>query len=107
MLLALALLGFNCDPSELLSEFNACGDESWGERTGAEADAAAEATIAFSNSPSKETCENVRTALLDYIEALENMEECVVPANKDAYAKALDDSRDQLQELDCNQDFQS
>lgn len=107
MLLAVALLGFNCDPRDVLSEFDACGNESWSERTGAEADALAEATVAFSNSPSKGTCENVRTALFDYIEVLEDMGECVVPANRDAYAKALDDSRVQLQELDCDEDFQS
>ncbi|MDO6811034.1 hypothetical protein Q4603_20605 [Zobellia galactanivorans] len=82
-----------------------CLNKSWGEQTQAEVEAVTAAAATFSNEPSKASCENFRTAYIDYIEALQKLESCVPIPNQAAFAKALEDGKIELAKLDCNQDF--
>jgi len=79
--------------------------KSWGEQTQEEADAVAAAATTFATEPSKASCENFRAAYIDYIEALEEVNTCILEENEAAFLKALEDGKTELDNIDCNQNF--
>ena len=105
--MALLTIAIGCDKDDGPETRSGCLNQSWGAQTKNEADAVSAAATTFATAPSKATCENFRAAYIDYIEALEKLEPCVLPANRDAFSRALDQGKVELQNLNCDQDFQS
>ena len=99
------MLSIGCSKDDDPNTQPGCLSQSWSEQIKEETDAVEAAATSFSAEPSKTTCENFRTAYIDYIEALEKLEPCVLPANRNAFLRALDQGKVELQNLDCNQDF--
>ncbi len=104
---ALCIVAIGCSNDDEPETQSGCLDKSWGEQTKNEADAVSAAATTFATTPSKATCESFRAAYIDYIEALEKLEPCVLPAQRNDFSQALDQGKAELLNLDCNQEFQS
>lgn len=108
--LALLLVGLGCskdnNPNDIVPLNAGCdGSKSWGEQTKTEVDALNSALTTLAFGPSKANCEAVKKAYIEYIEALEKVNTCVIGEHEDAFLKALKDGKAELQQMDCNQDF--
>jgi len=104
-LLILFIITIGCNKDDGPETQSGCLNQSWGEQTKAEVDAVNAAATTFATAPNVGTCENFRAAYIEYIEALEKLEPCVLLANRNAFSTALDKGKVELQNLNCNQDF--
>ncbi|SDM89237.1 hypothetical protein [Kriegella aquimaris] len=106
--LAISLFATGCSNDDSPDPQSGCDrNRSWGEQTKEESEAVATAARTFANSPSKSTCENFRGAYVDYLEALEKVNTCILKENEAEFLKAIENGKAELQKLNCNQDFQS
>lgn len=106
VLMALAPLNFSCDRAAIdgLNELIAdqC-DETWTETVKPEVDALNEAGIAYNSDASTANCQNLRTAQANYLEALEDVRECVDNFNRSSYDAALNEIKAGIEEFDCSE----
>ncbi|TXB67929.1 hypothetical protein [Phaeodactylibacter luteus] len=66
-----------------------------------ELQAISETVNAYANDPTTANCEAYRQALLNYVDALEDAEPCILPGQRDAYDAALDQSRQDIMDISC------
>lgn len=103
VVMATSLVNFSCDADEIVNELIAdqC-NETWTATVAPQVDALNAANLAYSNEPTTTNCENRRTAEMNYLEALEDVRECVDNLNRSAYDAALIEVREGLAMNDCS-----
>ncbi len=81
---------------------NRCGDNfNWGVELQAESSALSAAAQVYVNDPTTENCESYKAAYQDYLDAAEDIDDCVIASERAAYQQAIDDARDNLDDLQC------
>lgn len=66
-----------------------------------ESSALSAAASAYGNDPSTANCNAFKAAYQDYLDAAEDIRPCVLQADLSAYQAAIDDARDDLDDLTC------
>jgi len=94
---------FSCGVEDAVNELIAdqCNEE-WTATVEPQVDALNAANLAYSNEPTVTNCENRRTAQTNYLDALEDVRECVDGFNRSAYDEALNMAREDLAMTDCS-----
>lgn len=108
--LALLILGGGCskdnDPTDSVPLSAGCDrSKSWGEQTKEETDALNSALTTLASSPSKANCESFKKAYIEYIQALEKVNTCVVGEHETSFLKALKEGKEELAKIDCDGDY--
>ena len=73
----------------------------WYERISDELAAYTQAASAYASDPTPAKCEAYRQALLDYLDAAEDVEACVPTASFSQYQQAIDQARAEANALQC------
>ncbi len=55
----------------------------------------------YSNNPNTETCLKYVDAYKKYIRTMEGFEKCILPAQRDAWKKSLEESKAELDDVEC------
>ncbi|MEM0934230.1 MAG: hypothetical protein AAF575_05005 [Bacteroidota bacterium] len=79
-----------------------CNGLIWVDRVADEADAFVAASIAFSQNPSAITCNAANAAARDYLDALEEVRECVPGSERAQFQRLLDENMDAIADIDCS-----
>lgn len=99
--LTLVLTNLSCDVEEIIDELDGSCDEAWTVQVKPELDALNKAASIFQNDPTISTCESFRAAALNYVDAMEEVEGCVLGEQRQAFDTALDDAKAELQKGSC------
>lgn len=79
-----------------------CGASyNWSVEIQAEGNALGVAASAYAQDPTTENCNAYKAAYQDYLDAAEDIDNCVPSADRAAYQAAIDDARDNLDALTC------
>jgi len=79
-----------------------CGDNfNYAVELQAESTALSNAAQAYANDQSTANCEAYRTAVSNYLDAAEDLDNCVLTTQRDDYQAAIDAARDNLDALAC------
>ncbi|TMM58752.1 hypothetical protein FEE95_04790 [Maribacter algarum] len=95
------LTNLSCDVDEIIDELDGNCDEAWTVQVKPELDALNKAASIFQNDPTIPTCESFRAAALNYVEAMEEVEACVLGEQRQAFDTALEDAKAELQKGSC------
>jgi len=97
------LLFTNCsgndDGNEEVS--NNCFTGNWAQEVTQELTNWSTAIQAYSQDPSQENCANYKSTLSDYIDALDDIKECVPTISLIDFNNAIEESREELSNFDC------
>lgn len=74
----------------------------WSEQFLAQANAYSEAANVYAEDPTMANCGKLKTAGLNYIDALESVIDCVPAASSQAYRNDLNEYRAEVNSIDCN-----
>lgn len=99
--LTLGILLCSCDPTDILKLDNNC-ENNWTTEIQDELNAYSNALTAYSTDPTSTNCNEVKKAGNNYIDALKGVEKCVPTLSKSDWKKALDESRSEINGIDCN-----
>lgn len=98
--LTLGFLISSCNPADALKPNNRC-NEAWTKQVQKEINDYSAALTAYGNDPSTANCNEVKKTGNKYIDALKDVEKCVYGTSRADWDKAIEDSREQLNDLDC------
>ncbi len=81
---------------------NRCGDNfNYALELQAEANGLSAAASVYANDPTTENCEAYKAAVQAYLDAAEDLDDCVLASERAAYQQAIDEARDNLNNLQC------
>ncbi len=98
--LILAFLIGSCDPTDVLKLDNSC-DNNWAKEVQNELNAYSDALNAWAADATTGNCNAVKKTGNAYIDALKKVEKCVPALSKTDWKKALEESRTQINENNC------
>ncbi|EPR73343.1 hypothetical protein ADIWIN_1774 [Winogradskyella psychrotolerans RS-3] len=78
------------------------GCNNWSELYLAQANAYSAAFNAYATDPSVANCQSYKTAGLNYIDALEDVMDCVPNANRQRFLEDVEEYRDEVNAVVCN-----
>lgn len=97
--LSISLMG--CSSSDDSDDLSS-GCNNWSEQFLAQSNAYSTASSVYSNDPTLANCQNYKTAGLNYIDALEDVIDCVPNANRPGFLDDLNQYRDEVNAVACN-----
>lgn len=102
ILMTLIMTNFSCGVEEIIDELDGGCDEAWTVQVKPELDALNAAASVFQSSPTMANCETFRAAAINYVDAMEEVEVCVLGENRQAFEQALDAAKADLSQYDCS-----
>ena len=96
-----ALLAFGCGGSDDDGLGN-CSESAWTQIVANEAALYSDPLFAYQNDPSAANCDNVKSAAVNYLEALRDILDCVPTTNRAEINDAIDDAQEEVNSEDCN-----
>ncbi len=101
-LTCIALLAFGCGGSDDDGGLDNCSNNAWTQIVANEASLYSDALFAYQSDPSPANCDNVKSAALDYLEALRDILDCVPTTNRAEVNDAIDEAQEEVNAEDCN-----
>ncbi|WP_178986766.1 hypothetical protein [Winogradskyella helgolandensis] len=91
-----------CGGSDDDGNFNNTDCNDWSEHYLAQANAYSAASNAYATDPTLANCQNYKSAGLNFIDALEDVIDCVPNANREGFLADIEQYRDDINTTDCN-----
>lgn len=96
----MAFFAFGCGSDD--SGINDCTNNAWAQIFTDEATAYGNALTAYQNNPTPENCGNIKSAAIEYLEALRDALDCVPTANRAEVDQAINEAQAEVNQEDCD-----
>ena len=96
----MAFFAFGCGSDD--SGINDWTNNAWAQIFTDEATAYGNALKAYQNNPSPENCASIKSAAIDYLEALRDALDCVPTADRAEVDQAINEAQAEVNQEDCD-----
>ena len=93
------MLFINCSKNPI-----SCLDGSWVQEVSSDLEAWSAASNTYAENPTVENCNNYKSAINGYLNALEGIQDCVPGSSLSDFDGSLDEAKDELSEIDCTEE---
>ena len=84
------------------ADIDNCANNAWVDIFSNEAQAYSNALLAYQDNPTAGNCNNVKSAAVNYLEALRDALDCVPTANRAEVNEAINEAQDEVNSEDCD-----
>ncbi|MBM1105388.1 hypothetical protein JQC67_04460 [Aurantibacter crassamenti] len=96
------MLTFGCSKDNPLNPLGNCYDGNWAAQYTNELQVWSAAATAYNENPNVSTCADYKNAAKAYLDALENIYDCVPTANRSEFDQEINEAKAEIDSEDCN-----